>query len=70
MKFEKKEANTAGLQLADLVAHPTRTYWVCEIRQEKMKAQFGQEVVKILLERKFRRSPEGVIDGIGVKKLP
>ncbi len=70
LKLEKKEANIAGLQLADLVAHPTRTHLVCELRKEKMRAPFGQEVVKILLEQKYRRSSAGVIEGFGVKKLP
>jgi hypothetical protein len=70
IKIEKKEANVAGLQLADLVASPARTQLVCELKQEKMKAPFGQEVVKILLEQKYRRSPNGVIQGYGVKSLP
>lgn len=70
MKIQKKEDNIAGLQLADLVASPARTHLVCEIKKEKMKAPFGQEVVKILLKEKYRRSPEGVIAGYGVKKLP
>lgn len=70
IKIEKKEANIAGLQLADLIASPARTHLVCEIKQEKMKAPFGQEIAKILLDDKFRRSPSGTIAGYGVKTLP
>jgi Protein of unknown function (DUF3800) len=70
LKLEKKEANAAGLQLADLIANPARTHWVCESRNEKMKAPFGLEVVKILISQKYRRSEDGTIEGYGLKRLP
>jgi hypothetical protein len=70
LKIAKKEANIAGLQLSDLIAHPARTQLICQLRNEEMRAPFGKEVVRILIEQKYRRSPAGVIEGFGVKLLP
>jgi Protein of unknown function (DUF3800) len=70
LKIEKKEANISGLQLADLVAHPARTYLICKKRGERMTAPFGREIVKILLKTKYRKNEKGVITGYGIKYLP
>jgi hypothetical protein len=70
LKIENKEANVAGLQLADLLASPANRYLVCRNAGIRMTAPFGREVMKILIKYKFRRSPRGRLDGYGVKCLP
>ena len=70
IKIEKKDANTAGLQLADLLANPASRYLICRKAGVRMTAPFGREVMKILLTKKFRRGPRGRIEGYGVKVLP
>jgi hypothetical protein len=70
IKIQKKEANIAGLQLADLIVNPARREIICGITKEEMKAPFGREVVRILREQKYRRGPGGVIEGYGIKLLP
>lgn len=70
LKIEKKEANVAGLQLADLLASPSSRYLICRRAGERMTAPFGREVMKILIKHKFRRSARGKIDGYGIKCLP
>ncbi len=69
LKVEKKEANDPGLQLADLVAHPARTYLICRMRNERMKAKFGRDVVTILIRYKYRKRGRK-ISGFGIKLLP
>lgn len=59
--FSKKDANHCGLQLADLVARPIG------LRQLNSGQQNRAYVV---LEKKFRRSPQGKIDGWGLKCFP
>jgi hypothetical protein len=70
LKIEKKEANIAGLQLADLLASPASRYLICRKAGIRMTAPFGREVMKILIKYKFRRSASGRLDGYGVKCLP
>lgn len=58
LKIKPKSANIAGLQLADLLAHPSR----CEILQEQGQlsrplASFAKEIIAIL-ESKYDQSPE------------
>ncbi len=70
IKIEKKEANIAGLQLADLLANPASRYMICRKTGERMTAPFSRAVMRILLSQKFRRGPKGRIDGYGLKVLP
>ncbi|TYO99978.1 uncharacterized protein DUF3800 [Geothermobacter ehrlichii] len=56
LKVKPKTNNVAGLQLADLLAHPSRN----EILKEKDLLEsglrpFGQEIVKILREKYYQR---------------
>ena len=69
--MKPKIANVAGLQLADLLAHPSARY----MRYEKDKLQqpddFGARVARILVEKKYRRHPNSRrIEGFGLKWLP
>jgi hypothetical protein len=70
IKIEKKAANVAGLQLADILASPASRYLICRKMGERMTATFGREVVRILLKHKLRRSPDGKVNGWGLKILP
>ena len=71
LKVKPKTADIAGLQLADLIAHPSRR----EILQEHQLIQdqrdvFGDKICAILRKDKYLRSRLGQIDGYGKKLLP
>jgi len=70
LKIRKKEANIAGLQLADLLANPTSRYLICKETNEQMTAPFGTQVMKILEDTKFHRDWRGRVKGCGIKCLP
>jgi hypothetical protein len=70
LKIKKKEANIAGLQLADLLANPASRDLICNKQGVAMTAIFGGRVVKILYENKYRRSWRGTVKGYGTKTLP
>lgn len=59
--FSKKDANHGGLQLADLVARP--------IGLQQLNSGQPNRAYDVL-ERKFRRSPQGKIEGWGLKCFP
>ena len=71
LKVKPKANNVAGLQLADLIAHPSRR----EILIEENKITpsrvdiFGDKITKIL-QIKYHRSWDGKIKGVGKKLLP
>jgi hypothetical protein len=56
-----KAANSCGLQLADLIARPIG---IKILRPTQSNRSYE------IIERKFRRSPEGVIKGWGLKVFP
>ena len=69
--FEPKKANVAGLQLADMLAHPSARYMRFERDGVPHPDDFGTRVAKILVDRKYRRNPfSGNIAGWGTKWLP
>jgi hypothetical protein len=70
LKIEGKQANVAGLQLADLIANPSCRSLICEKTGEQMKAEFGTKVEKALKKSKYLRRFDGVIPGWGQKWLP
>jgi len=59
--FSKKDANHCGLQLADLVARP--------IGLRQLKPSQPNRAYDVL-EKKFRSSPHGKIEGWGLKCFP
>jgi hypothetical protein len=59
--FSKKSANHCGLQLADLIARPVGLQ---VMRPDQPNRAYSA------LESKFRRSPEGSIEGWGLKCYP
>ena len=70
LKTKPKSANVAGLQLADLIAHPSYAGMKARRNGLPIPDNHGGRVFHILEESKYRRSPGGVIDGWGRKWLP
>jgi hypothetical protein len=59
--FVHKQANHCGLQLADLIARPVGIH---ALRPEQPNRAYDT------IETKFRRSPDGVVDGWGLECYP
>lgn len=70
LKFRTKKDDIAGLQLCDLIAHPSH-YIVRERLKHVVKlGKFAQTIKDILVSEKYDRSKGGKIDGYGIKHLP
>lgn len=70
LKVKPKTANISGLQLADLIAHPSRRWFFKTILgMDDGKSTFEDEIIDILEKSKFFRY-RGKIYGYGAKKLP
>jgi hypothetical protein len=70
LKVKPKSMNVAGLQLADLIAHPSFVSTKLHREGATLPGNFGGQVAQILELSKYRRSNRGVIDGYGRKWLP
>jgi hypothetical protein len=70
LKVKTKANNIAGLQLADLFAHPLYRRMLEQRCGERGPGPFGTFVVEILEQSKLDRSATGRIDGYGLKWLP
>lgn len=70
VKLYKKAANLAGLQLADLIAHPSFKTMLARQNRQSLPENFGGQIGKILEDKKYDRSPWGKIEGYGRKWLP
>lgn len=70
LKLKKKSDNVVGLQLADLLAHPSFKATLLRRRNEPLASDFGGRIAAILEAGKYRCSPTGEIDGWGRKWLP
>jgi len=69
LKVKPKSINIAGLQLADLIAHPVRRWFFKNIlNRDDGKVTFADEILKALEPKFFKYS--GKITGYGAKKLP
>jgi hypothetical protein len=72
LKVKPKIANIAGLQLADLIAHPSRREVLIE--QQLIvdnRRIFGDQICAILRQSKYLRDQRtGRIEGFGKKLLP
>jgi hypothetical protein len=72
LKVRSKAANIAGLQLADLVAHPSRREVLIEHQLlVDDRDTFGDQICAILRQSKYQRNwRTGQIEGYGTKLLP
>ncbi len=70
LKMKRKAANVAGLQIADLLAHPSASYVRHRLSDGPAPAEFASKLVEILVKRKYDRSWMGLIKGYGIKWLP
>jgi hypothetical protein len=71
LKLATKSANVAGLQLVEMIAHPSHQAMKAQYTNVAMTARFGRQVVEILERSRYRRHPKtGQIAGYGQKRLP
>jgi hypothetical protein len=72
LKAKPKSANVAGLQLADLIAHPSRREMLIEHGLlADNRDVFGDQIAVILRKYKYLRNARtGQIEGYGKKLLP
>jgi hypothetical protein len=70
LKLESKDTNNAGLQIADLLAHPSFRATLARRQHQELPQNFGGEIAAILEANKYRRAPNGEINGWGRKWLP
>lgn len=69
LKIKPKQANIAGLQIADLLAHPVRRFIFRNyLNMNEERKTFGDKIIKAI-EGKFH-SKNGKINGYGIKVLP
>lgn len=70
LKFRPKSANIAGLQLADLIAHPGHMYLRSLRGHDVTLGPYATRVCELLVGSKFDRSTSGTISGYGTKWFP
>lgn len=70
LRLLPKDADVAGLQLADILAHPAHRSFKFEQLGEREPDDFGAILAAILKRKVYDRSSEGKIQGIGRKWLP
>jgi len=70
LKVKAKSNNIAGLQLADLIAHPSHKATLASHEGQPLPGNFGGVIGSILEHSKYDRDGQGRIDGWGRKWLP
>ena len=70
LKFRTKKDNIAGLQLCDLLAHPSHIYVRKTMGNNVNLGPFATSISNLLVESKYDRSYSGRIPGYGFKHLP
>jgi Protein of unknown function (DUF3800) len=70
LKVKAKSNNIAGLQLADLIAHPSYKAALARQQGQPLAGNFGGTIASILEQSKYDRDDQGQIDGWGRKWLP
>jgi hypothetical protein len=70
LKVEPKHANIAGLQLADVIAHPSFVASLARKNNQALPATFGGRIGEVLEHSKYRRRGDGRISGWGRIWLP
>ncbi len=71
LKVKPKSANIAGLQLADLIAHPSCREILLDYKLiADDRDIFGDKICTVLRDSKYLRSRTGQIQDYGKKLLP
>lgn len=70
LRLLPKDADVAGLQIADLLAHPAHRSFKFEQIGETEPEDFGSLLAAVLRRKTYDRNGEGRIQGIGRKWLP
>lgn len=70
LKVKPKQVNIAGLQIADVIAHPSYKWSLLKSGASVQLGPFGEKVAALLEESKYYRSPSGKVEGYGRKVLP
>lgn len=70
LKFRYKPDNVAGLQLADLIAHPSHMTIRERLGHPVELGAFAKRVREVLIRSKYDRSATDKIVGYGMKWLP
>lgn len=70
LKFRTKKDNIAGLQLCDLLAHPSHYAIRRKLQHQVSLGDYAERVSEVLLESKYNRSKSGIVWGWGAKWLP
>ena len=70
LKVKQKSNNIAGLQIADLLAHPSYRSTLARKNKQSLPSDFGGKIARLLEKEKYYRSPAGKIYGWGRKWLP
>ena len=70
LKLKQKSNNIAGLQIADLVAHPSYKSSLARKNKQSIPSDFGGKIAHLLEKEKYYCSPAGKIYGWGRKWLP
>jgi len=69
LKLKQKNRNVIGLQLADILAHPSRGFMFKEFGLEYNKKQvFGDQIINAVKE-KYYRNEKKILKGYGIKFL-
>lgn len=70
LKFRTKKDNISGLQLCDLIAHPSHMYVRMLQKHSVELGDFANRIIPILTNAKYDRSRAGNIHGYGIKYCP
>jgi hypothetical protein len=70
LKVKPKSGNIAGLQLADMIAHPSFVATKARHEGAELPNNFGGRIAAVLEASKYRCGWTGLIDGFGRKWLP
>jgi hypothetical protein len=71
IKITPKSANVAGLQLADLLAHPLKQWSLSRRRLAEVRENsFGARLVEAVQSKLVRDEASGALDGFGLRWLP
>lgn len=69
LKVKPKSANISGLQIADLIAYPSRKHVLTHYgRLDDNRITFNEKVIEIIKEKYDRKGLK--LDGYGIKLLP